>query len=559
MTEKTKKGSLSKDKKAGSATQSCPLEEKSLECDYDGLKLSFKEPAESASCNESRSKRDMSELVTKYASKDDNKFKKIHEYDTILEVLALPLTAGQTKKFHFQADAIVGQGPCEQHKGMDIRVKNMDKDDTLTENKLNVAPGKNYLVYGKHTIGDTHLAKTKGIVSFFWMFIDTSSAQYIKEADFTLKSCGSRVDGEKPNSTIKGLIRVYRDDRFTLSFNWKSKYQNGVGFKRSSDGKTETYTERSGSKLTSSYEGGELKGLKEENHGMFKNSSYSLDENGDEEVSKGSTKYNAKTFTIKRNGQELDVAQTVNKVLNIKDMVQDSVDFVKEIKDAIPQVGISGDVSVDFLFGTIEASWGLAKSNDSTKEYVWVEPDFKGSVKVTLIQIEASIKAGIQTASPAFLNWWGEKLWEFELSFSLGVSGSISLAGAINVVSGSIQSSSLLEEKAVIPGCEYKGNNGKEKQVILTEGEIKPICQGVAKVTIAGVGAEARMTLNGSIKVSAAIVWPFDIRYKGVLEEGQIVFTYEATNKRPSRPDPVKVWDKNDNLIKENYAFGGRL
>lgn len=556
-----KKGGLSTTHKAGSATQECPLEEKSLECDYDGLKLTFSDPSEVASCSESRSFRDMTAIIEKYASKDDNKFKKIFEYDTILEVAVPPLTTGQTKKFSYLAEPIIGQGPCDKHLGMDIRVKNMDSNDTLRSNKTNVTKFEPVFVYGKYTDADQGFAKVNGIMGLFWMFVDTSAEKYIKEADFTLKSCSSRTDGKKPNGPLTGLVRVYRDDSFSLTFNLKSRYQYGAGAKKESGGKSETYTKKAGTKFSSSYENEQLSGLKEESHGFARNSTYTLDENGNEVAPTGSTKFNEKIFTIKRNGHEIDASKIINKVLLIKDLVQDAVDIVKEIKDAIPKVGINGDVSLDFLFGSIEASWGLSKSADSTKEYVWVEPDFKGKIKLTLIQVEAKLIVGIETVSPAFLNWWGEPLWEFKLTISLGVNGSISISGQINVVSGSLESNGGVgfPENPVIPGCEYKGNGGKEKQVIVTEGVIKPVCEGIARVNIGGIFAEAKVSLKGAIKVSAAIVWPFDIRYKGVLEQGDVVFTYDAINKRPSKPDVMKVWDKNENLIKENYAFGGKV
>lgn len=496
----------------------------------------------------------MSQLVTKYAGKSDPKFKKIHEYDTILETLATPYSTSNTKRFFFSADIINGQGPCQLHHHIDIRVKNMDDVDGLQRNISNTVSGKKYLIYGKYSDAESHLTKNNSLIQCLWMFNDLATARYVKEADFTINSCGSRTDGEKPNGLIKGLIRVYRQDRFSMTFNWKSRFQNSAGFSADKNGIESTYSERNGAKLTSSYDNGKLSGLKEDKQQLLKNKSLKLDENADEVEKKTSVKYNENILVIKNNGLEVDASKTVNKILHLKDLIQETVDFVKELKDAIPKAGIDGDVSVDFLTGSFEASWGLAKSADSTQEYVWLEPDFNGTVKVNIFEVEGSITAGIKTASPEFLNWWGKELWSFELSLSLGLKSSLAISCIIVCKAGKVGG----VENSVIPGCEYKGNKGKETQIVASEVEVKPICKGVAKVNLNGIGAEARMTLHGALKLSAAVVWPFDIRYKGELEPGVIECVYEATNKRPSKADPYTVWNKRPHLIKENYAFGGR-
>lgn len=566
---------LSSESDAGSVKVVCKFssEDKSLECDYNGLKLTFDNPKNIAECKDTRSFRiamstlqkmaspDTKDVVMdmyQYMNKPDKKYKKVFFYDTILEVAVPPLTTGLTKKFAFHAEAIKGQGPCEKHLGMDILVKNMDSNDSLTKNLINTSDFKPQYIYGKETEADTYKAKINGLMGFFWMFVDTAKDEYIKEIDFTVTSCGSRTDGKRPNVQFKGLIRVYRDDRFVLSFNVKSSLKYSKGREKKIGGSFEEYTTKAGTKQSVTYQDGKISGLKEEVHGFTRNKIYSLDEKGNEVVEKGTPKLNEKIFTLTRNGNEVDASKIINRAFEIKDAVMNGIDFVKEIKDAIPEVGITGDISMDLLFGTITADWGLAKSADSTSEYVWIEPDFNGSVKITLVELSGTIKAGITTASPGFLDWWGEKAWEFEISIKVGIKGAVSISGNVQVISGDVSPGSSLKEVSVISGCEYKGNDGKEKEVLTNTGKIEPIAEGVAKINVYGVGAQARISLQGNVTITAVIIWPFNIKYGAKLAEGNVVMTYEADDRKPSQADPINVWQKNDSLIRENYAFGGR-
>lgn len=543
---------FSASQQAGSVEASCPLQQNDDPCDPDGIKLSFKGGGESKSveCDLPRSQRDIAGYLSKLPVSDSEKYLLVNDYDCILEAIAEP-SSGK-KPGIFSPEPIFGEGPCDDHLGIDLTPKNTDSYDELKTALTNVTQCKGYQMWSKTSLVDTNLSHTMGFIGLFLMFDDTKAEKYVKEVEVYYQGCGIRHDGKQPKKEFRGLLRIYRNDQYAWKLSIPSRNKKGIGGSKSKDfsgnKESESRSYAGGMETTKTYDAeGSLAKEKTKGVGFFSNTESVKGE-------KPKATANEQGFVLTRSGHELDFTKKFNDILEIRDWGLNGIDLVKDIKDSIPKAGISGDISVEFLFGSLEANWGYSSGSKwDEQEYVWIEPKFAGTVSITIIKISGEVKAGIETISPSILNWWGRKAWEFELSITIGFGADLSIDASIER-----PSEEAFPTQDVIPGCEYQGKDGKEQKVISVQSTINPIFKGVAKVNLLGVGAEATIELDGGIEAHATVCWPFDVRYKGVLRAGRLLLRYTAGAKEPSPPHEIPCWDENENFIKENYLVGGK-
>lgn len=562
---------------ADSIIQPCPYNEnKDTPCDINGLKLAvITDSSRSAVCRTSRVERDTNSLLEKLPVSDHSKYKLVTKYDVILEAKAPILVANQDKKAHFHAELIPGEGACggPDHHGLVLTPRGSETHDELKTATVYVnSSHPPYGIYAMSTGADDYIAKTMQVIAWFWMFIDTHAEEFIKTIEVEGKACGIRTDGQKPVKSLKGLVRIYRDDFFTLSLKLPvpklSKKSSLYKVEQSYQGSekthsTATYSKTTkngllvkesftadGNKVTKSYDdkGAYVQYEKETSgYGYTKKDVHETTKDPRQEVF-----LETGTLVIKRNGHDLDVAEKINRILELKRQLESGVDFLQELKSSIPKAGILVDANFEFLCGTIEAKWGLDNNAKSTTEYQWLTPKFQGELKLLICALAVEIGIGIDTVSPSILNWWGKKAWEIVLKVSCGFSGELSLKSSLL-----FDENSEFPTRDVEPGCSYQGDNGKEKQLLVNEVEIKPTFKAVAKVNVYGIGAEAQANLVGSFKSEAAVVMPFNVRYKAELDSGKLVCHYTHGLKKPSPPAEYDMWKKKV-IEKGNYLYDGR-
>jgi hypothetical protein len=549
---------FSENQQAGSSVSSCPLKDKKEDpCDPDGLKIFFNYANESSSveCKLPRQRRDIKSYLSTLPVEDNDKYNLVNDYDCILEVIAEPTSSSAKDPGIVNAEPILGEGPCDSHLGIDFTPKNIDSHDQLKAPETDVRHSGGYQMWAKHSLVDTNLSHTMGFVGCFLMFDDTKEKEFIKEVEVTVKGCAVRHDGKQPNEAYLGLLRIYRNDEYALKFSMPSRYKKSKGGDtyKALDGGVSSESRSSASwrsQSSKSYKDGALDKEKTTTAGVFSKRETVKEEGEKDKIARSA---NEKGLTLSRSGHELDFTKKFNDIVKFIDTVYDTIDFAKELKDSIPKAGISGDISIEFISGSVEAKWGYGNSDWDEDEYKWLVPKFTGTVSLTIFKASGEVKAGIETVSPSILNWWGKKAWEFELSLTIGFSADLSISTSIEY-----PSKENFPQQAVLSGCEYEGKNGQEQKVANIQSEVKPIFKGVAKVNVLGIGAEASIELEGSIKVDATVCWPFDVRYKGALEQGRLIVRYTVGAKEPSPPHEIKCWDKNDKLIEENYLFGGK-
>ncbi|MGJ8640765.1 MAG: hypothetical protein ACSHYA_15355 [Opitutaceae bacterium] len=556
-----KDSSFSENQEAGSSVSACPLKNKKEEpCDPDGLKVIFStaDGTQHAECDVPRSERDIKAYLGKLPVEESQKFLLVNDYDVILETVTSPTSQSSKNPGRVYAEPTFGEGPCGDHGGLDFSPKNTDPHDQLVQKATDVQNNGGYEMWAKSSLADTDLSHTMGIIGLFRMFDDTSEKDFIKEVVVNYDGCGLRHDGKKPNEAFLGLVRIYRNDEYSLKLSIPSRRKKGVGGSTSKDfsGKksSESRSQSGNSETTKSFKEGKLDDEKTKQVGYLTNSETTSGDSSNEQSpnwAKKAPSLNEKGLTLSRSGHELDFTKKFNDLIAVVDMVYNGIDFLKEIKDSIPKAGISGDISIEFLSGSLEAKWGYGSCKWDTKEYVWVAPKFSGTAELTIFKISGSVKVGIETVSPSVLNWWGKKAWEFELSLTIGFDSSLMVSTTIEY-----PSESAFPRQDILPGCEYTGKDGKEQKVANVGATVNPIFKGVAKVNLLGIGAEASIELSGAIKVDATVCWPFDVRYKGIREKGELYVRYSVGAKEPSPPMKIDCWDGDDDFIEDNYVLG---
>jgi len=366
----------------------------------------------------------------------------------------------------------------------------------------------------------------------------------VKLARLEVASCGVRTSG-RPNRTISGLIRVYRQEtcdvsltipafkkmEYSLEESVELKKDEGQWKKGSTS--TETREDWSGSRKTTgrkdgkdsleftdktggiTMEEGKSTSFTTRDSGMFHEAAVKTDSKGEVEHS---FKVKPK-FSIKRNGTELDVTEVANKILEvILGIKHATLKLMDELQKVVPKAGLYMTLEAAFFEGTISLQAGTKPDGRvSSPEYVWVESYCEISVKVYVVRLKFTANAGVEVSSPAILNWFGSKAFELICKLAFEISLDLSLECKKSFGAEDLE---------------------KEQEWTVTTGE----ADSTAKIffqfraAVAGYSVDAEAGLEAGFAASASVVMPFNLKYKIDRKAGLIYARYNYPGK--GKPSP---------------------
>lgn len=497
-------------------------QEQALEvCDLNSLSLTGGD--KTVSCTVSLSKRDISSVLSKFCNSPDPKYQQISQFDLILEVVA-PKPHKSTAKPLAISTAATMLDVCNPniHPFLQFNAVHGELHDEL-QGKVDAVMGMPYQIYSRNGFGDMYISETFGLLGIFWMFENTLSKKYAKNIFLNAISCGKRDDGELPNKALRGLVRVYRDDDFSVEFKLPprltksktaSKFQDGSSSASSTDLlSNNTYskaTESGGNTIQSSNSAGD----------------WGYSNTNDE----GESSLAENVLVVKANGTEIDVTKKINDFFALKKMIYDTVDVIKQIKDSAPQLGVSGDLNLDFFAGTISAKWGLGENKNNTGEYVFLEPQGKVTMDIVWLAVAGKITGGVISESPEVLNWCGVKAWDINLSLTIGFSAQFSTSTSFNFGCNAEES--------------YKKNDKGETLIAQAVPSIKPTLKAILKVNVKGLGVEAGADFIGSFDFVCNLYWPFSLKYQRIRNKAYIAYYYTSAPGEPSPAGRLDLWEE---------------
>ncbi|MCZ6643285.1 MAG: hypothetical protein O7F71_17050, partial [Gammaproteobacteria bacterium] len=375
-------------------------------------------------------------------------------------------------------------------------------------------------------------------------------------------SCGVNENAQ-PVTRLEALVRVYRDDDYSLSIKIPplgaaslkgSRTTSALGTEKTSfsaegrmgslEGKAErstTRTEEAGTDLvkttTMTGYGGEsdefstTTGTKDGKAAV----EYSLtttieDPNAPRGVKKART-YTATVapgeklaFTAEdapmelkpevkftRNGGEIDLGKFINDILNLKAHICEAFN---NIENWVPKIGWSASLEIAILEGTIEGKWGsrIPKSAPASDRYAPVETWVSIGFEVKVIEVTLTASFGIDFSSPDLFDWFGVKPYELILKATGSIGASASLSAKVEVSS---------IDPMALPDAPK------------TEGGGKPQFNVHGLISVMGYRAEAKGGIEGGIKIECELRVSLTVvpHIKGnmVMEETKIYAYYVDT------------------------------
>ncbi|WP_026375736.1 hypothetical protein [Aestuariibacter salexigens] len=552
-------GKLSKDKQAGSSTQSCPLKEnKVIPCDVGNLELIVVDSngtEHKAVTTEPRTHRDKPLQPKDLPYLKNQKYLNVGLYDAVLEVLAPPLRtdATEVKKATVAANVSVPIGTCpkSEHPKIVMRNPNYDTNDGLKSKSTYVMQSVVPMdIYGKSMPVDKHVAKLH-LRDTLYFFEDSRKPKHIKDIVVEAEGCGVRDDGKKPNKKLIGLIRVYREDKYVLEISIpsvvskESSYteERGIG-----GAKKVTEAKWSGGPTqVTSYENGAVKEYAEVDAGYFTTETETLDGKTNEITKSSELSEFAK---LTRNGIELPGLDTINKIIATRKSIVKGFSFIDDLRKAVPQVGFGWSFKLDVLAGTIGGEWGIeAGSNHDTAEYKWVEPYGQINLAMSLVKLEFATFFGVECKSPGVLNWFKNPTWEviakIELKLSLDCKAETSfrLAGK--------------DDADRIPKIGKESSTKVEDfEKVLWTNEVVSSSELYAqfKVTVVGYGMDSKAGVAASMSVKFTVVKPFRVRGEGKRNEAYL-YAYFTHFKKKKSPPWKKTICKEKQIFKPRYII----
>lgn len=477
--------------KVDSATASCPLQKNTKDpCDIASLKIEDGASGRSIEISKSRVKETVPEEAPPHIKTH------LASYDAVFELLSAPaLTTGNSKNAKEKNASLglvatrIGVCPLKQHLALNIIPLDLidAQDRHVLDGNTCPAPVK--------VLGRAH-ATDKGPASWiapFWKF----GEEQVKQLAVGAESCGVLAQG-KPNKTLKCLVRIYRDDVYTLTFQvpafhnfkreWKaeknvkgtvtreSSYEHSIRgdkvFEESQQiqknvnpsQRTDYITNTSGAMnaqgnyQTQQYAEGVKKGVT-----VSEQQRTLTERSGSPGLGRADKTYTATTTTtsnegrkfvfdvnaqkefkptvsLKRNGNEVNFTKAVNDLINLQ---QRLVKSFNEIKNWVPKVGWWVEMDLSILTGEIEGNWGNRypeKPKDGDR-YKLVEQYFDLDFNLKLIDYSVSLAAGIDFKSPEILDFiGGGRLLEVILKIQGKIFGEVTVKEKLT---------SLTEDKAV--------------------------------------------------------------------------------------------------------------
>jgi hypothetical protein len=468
--------SFSPDRKCDSATQSCPYQtNRTKPCDVDRLTLT-----DSTSKRHVLAKIPTARRPPLAAGADaPARVKELSQkYDVVLEVVGdFPTESPKPleKVVKLQIDAkYEGNCPTKTHSLVTLTPLGEAKPEEgpQTWHLSSPAPVEILALSGP---GDKGGGPAKWL-SPFWFF-----ANDVKELEVVAESCGVRTSG-KPRTTLNGLVRVYRNDVFTLSCKvpafkkWKGEKGGSKDLKGTRETKSSSSTEtwgrttseqssttsvnqKKGDSTTEQVVGGrdgagyarlsETSGTKGGQAYLAEDEKYTersgvpgLTSKGASVTQSDSTDEGQKlvfaleptelspTVSLKRNGHEVDFTKFINDLINLHQRISKAWN---DIQHWVPKIGWSASFELSLLEGEISGEWGT-KATDKWKSesYCWVDRyyDIRFGVKVLSYKLEISF--GVDFSIPSLLDWFGDaKLFEVVLKAAGAISGEASLSKTI--------------------------------------------------------------------------------------------------------------------------------
>jgi hypothetical protein len=312
-------------------------------------------------------------------------------------------------------------------------------------------------------------------LSPFWIF----GEDYVKQIEVAGESCGVRAQGD-PNKRLAALIRIYRNDVYSLSFKVPSfkeftrKREGSVNAKGdhivSTNSSTKTFgrttAEQSSSTTTNLRKGSEFNTTVvggrdgsgytklEESAGRnawedylaaketytehggnpFMSKDVSLT-HSDSTQGKEELIFDVKpqeiqpNISLKRNTHEVNFTKAVNDIVNLQ---QRLVKAWNDIQNWVPKIGWSATVDLSILTGTISGSWGHRLAKESDPRFIAVDPFYDISFDLSILSYKLAVMFGVDFSIPALLDWFGDsKLLEIVLKAEGSISGDVKVSDTL--------------------------------------------------------------------------------------------------------------------------------
>ncbi len=555
------KAKINQNKKAGTSTQSCPLENNTKQpCDVGNLELIFVDSSggsHKASTTDTRYNRATPVKPSDFPYLEDDKYINVAFFDSILEVIAPILSTDTTdvKKATFSASVSqpIGTCPKSYHPKISMRNSGAESNDGLSKASKSwvnqsIVPMD---IYGKSMPVDNQVGKIK-LRDVLYFFENSRKPNHVKDIFVEAKGCGVRDDGQAPNTTIKGLIRVYREDKYVLEVSIPSVVSKNASFKKETNinGEvTETIAQWGGDTTDTAKYGknGNLSELSESDAGHFVNNTVSLDSN---DYQLESSKKVGEFAKLTRNGRQLGAIDTINKVIKARKLIVDGFSFIDELKKAVPQVGFGWSFKLDVLAGTIGGEWGIeAGTNHDIDAYKFVEPYGQINLAMSLLKLEFEAFFGVQCTSPSILNWFKNPAYEIVAKISIKVTLDCKVEANIRLVGKDDAN------KVNKIGKEGSSNPADSEKVlwinsVTSQGEFS----GQFKVNVVGYGMDTKAGVVASLTAEFKVVKPFRIRGSAKRNEAYL-YAYFTHAKRRKSPPWKKILCKEKMIMTERYIF----
>ena len=359
-------------------------------------------------------------------------------------------------------------------------------------------------------------------------------AETIKTMEFAFERCGYRLSGD-PVTSVRGLVRVYRKEEFELSIKlppWKEKTYKSR--KPTGDG---GYEEKQttgsllhpGSVETKTVDkDGDVENSKTYSTGWIKKTEVTVDT---ETMEWEKPEKNVElSFSLKRNGNELETAKLITKIIqNLRQTVDGFTEALVSIKDFVPKVGWSGSVTASLCEGEITGSWGVRAQPDwDTPTAKWVTGYGELKFKLAVFTINASIQFGVEVSSPDILNWFGNKAWELIAIVKASIVGKLEMEGTLP-----LWGPSELED-------------GKRK-VESNKASIDAEVFAQVKVSIHGVVLEVKAGFETGFDLEASFLCPFQLKLDASMRAGIVYAYWNAPGKQKNSPRwEAVIWEKKE-------------
>lgn len=392
-------------------------------------------------------------------------------YDAVLEILSdYQSTRNPPEKIASLAIITTPFGSCPQTRHIHITMRPLspvDRDDA--HQWTNECPD-DVEVYSRSTFGD--FGGVGGWLAPFWNF-----SKEIKDIEISADSCGVRKQG-KPKRKLSCLLRVYRNDEHSLTFNIPSieefTRERSVSFDKTKTKDSETRRHLGDKVSEQSRETNrnigkgidEVKtttGARDPNHSNnyhtqtfeqgVRNGDFSMSRTatrttstgiagvgrGGENISyKESSKGNEELIfnivepelkigvSLKRNGKEVDFTKNINELINLRTKL---IKAFNDIDAWIPDIGWKVTTNLSIFTGEITGSWGNRFPKDAKviERLVYVEPYFDLDFKLKILSYNLAMSFGVEFKSPEVLKWVGASVHVI-----LQATGSISGEVAVN-------------------------------------------------------------------------------------------------------------------------------